>query len=255
MRRARLLWAYIGRYFLTWLAWRSFAFTLVANQAVTPLIGLAVWSTALPDRPELTRYYLCLLLARLVTVSYESHTFSTRIYGGDLVEDLLRPHPPIIAPLAENLAIRVWHLIIGAPVLLVVLLVTGPGIELGSVAVALPAMGLAAAIRFLFTYLLALSAFWTERAHAMVSFGSTLIFLLGGEAAPLQMLPAALQPWAGALPFRAMNGFPAELAAGLLSPGEAATGFGWQVIWLLVFAALAAAVWRAGLRRYTAVGG
>lgn len=255
MGRIRLIWAYICCYFLTWLAWRSFAFTLVANQAVTPLIGLAVWSSALPEKPQLTSYYLSLLLVRLVTVSYESHTLSTRIYGGELAQDLLRPHPLIIGPLAENLAIRVWHLIIGAPVLVVVLLTTGGGIGWDSLGLALPAMLMAAAIRFLFTYVLALSAFWTERAHAVVGFGSTLIFLLGGEAAPLQMLPSALQPWVQTLPFRAMNGFPAELAAGLLTTGEAAAGFAWQVVWLLALAALASAVWRSGLSRYTAVGG
>lgn len=255
MHRARLIWAYISRSFLTWLAWRSFAFTLVANQAVTPLIGLAVWSSAMPDKPEITSYYVALLLVRLLTVSYENHTFSNRIYNGGLAEDLLRPHPVVIAPLAENLAIRVWHLIIGAPVLIVVLLVLGAGISWGSLGLALPAVVLAAVLRFLFTYMLALSAFWTERAHAVVGFGSTLIFLLGGEAAPLQMLPAAIQPWAEALPFRAMNAFPAELAAGVLTPSKAAVGFAWQAVWTLAFLALATVVWRTGVRRYTAVGG
>lgn len=255
MRYRRLFAAYVSRHFLHWMAWRSFAVTLVANQAVTPLIGLAVWSSAAPGRPEITGYYAALLLVRLMTASYESHTFSWRIYSGDLAEDLLRPHPVVIGPLSENLAIRVWHLLIGAPVLLAVLWLTGAELCWAGLGLALPAMLLAAVIRFLFTYTLALSAFWTERAHAMVGFGGTLLFLLGGEAAPLAMLPAGIRPWAEALPFRAMLAFPAELAAGMVSPGGVAAGFGWQALWLVALAAVALVVWRSGIRRYTAVGG
>lgn len=255
MRYAYLLQIYISRHFLHWLAWRSFAFTLVANQAVAPLIGLAVWGSAMPGKPEITSYYVGLLLVRLLTASYESHTFSARIYSGELAEDLLRPHPVILDPVGQNLAVRALHLLIGAPLLLTVLLLTGAQISWTGLAWAVPAMLLAAGIRFLFTYTLAMSAFWTERAHAVVGFGGTLIFLLGGEAAPLHLLPSAIRPWAEALPFRAMLAFPAELAAGMLIPGAAVTGFGWQAFWLLSFAAIAVVVWRSGVRRYTAVGG
>lgn len=255
MRRLRLLSVYVRRYFLQWLAWRSFAFTLVANQAVAPLVGLAVWSTALPDQPQITAYYLALLLVRLLTVSYENHTFSGRIYDGTLAGDLLRPHPVVVEPLAENLAIRIWHLVIGAPALVVVALIAGVTVETRHLLWALPAIALAAVVRFLFTYTLALSAFWTERAHGVVGFGGTLVFLLGGDAAPLHLMPGAVRPWVEALPFRAMNAFPAEVAAGLVDPGDLLAGYTWQLTWIAVFLALAAWVWRVGLRRYTAVGG
>lgn len=248
-----LLGAYIKRSFLQWLAWRSFVFTLAVNQAITPLIGLAVWSTALPGQ-AISSYYVVLLFVRLFTVSYENHTFSNGIYAGALANSLLCPHPVVLFPLSENVALRIWHVIIGLPLIAVVSLLVPVQLAGRNLMLALPALFLAAALQFLFIYTLALSAFWTERAHGVTGLGSTLIFLLGGEAAPIPLLPAGIQQVGAALPFRAMHGFPAEIAAGLLSQGQIAIGYIWQLVWLVLLLVLAAHTWQAGLRRYTAVG-
>lgn len=250
----RLLEAYIRSSFLVWLAWRSFGFTLTVNQAVPPLIGLAVWTAAVPGT-EMASYFVVLLFVRLMTVSYENHTFSERIYSGELADDLLRPHPVVLQPLGENVAIRIWHVIIALPLLLGVVWLAPVQVAWQDLALALPALLLALAIRFLFTYTLALSAFWTERAHSVVGLGSTLLFLLGGEAAPVAVLPEGIRAWAEALPFRAMMGFPAEIATGQLSGRSLVGGYVWQLVWLLVFGWLSRVVWQAGVRRYTVVGG
>jgi ABC-2 type transport system permease protein len=254
MRYVSLLGAYVQRFFLQWLAGRSFVFTLTVNQSVPPLIGLAVWTAALPGQ-NLATYYLVLLFVRLATVSYENHTFSGAIYDGNLVDDLLRPHPVVFSPLGHNLALRIWHLIIGLPLLVTVSLIAPVLVQGSDLLLALPALLMAAALQFLFTYALALSAFWTERAHSITGFGSTLIFLLGGEAAPVYLLPVALRPWVEALPFRAMHGFPAEVAVGALGRAELLAGYAWQAVWLVVFVMIVFGVWRAGLRRFTSVGG
>jgi ABC-2 type transport system permease protein len=241
--------------FLAWVALRGFVVTLVANQAVPPLIGLAVWTTALPGRPELAAYFVALLLVRLLTVSYENHTFSNGIYAGGLTADLLLPCPVVLQPLGTNLALRAWHALVALPLLLAAALLAPARPAGPDVLLAVPALLLAAAVRFVFSYTLALTAFWTQRAHAVVEAGDVLLFLLGGEAAPVPLLPEAVRPWAAALPFRAMLGFPAEVAAGLAAGPAWLAGYGWQVVWLAVLVPVAAGVWRAGLRRYTAVGG
>jgi ABC-2 type transport system permease protein len=254
IRSTRLIAGYTEQTFLSWMGGRSFLFTLVVNQAITPLIGLAVWTTALPGESGVSTYYVALLAVRLVTVSYEHHTLSNKIYSGDLADDLLRPHPPILGTFGYNLAMRLWHVLFGLPLIAAVAALAGISVDLADVAVAVPALVLAAALRFLFTYILALSALWTERAHGVVGLGETLIFLLGGEAAPVPVLPEAVRPWVAALPFRAMLGFPAELASGSLGFSAALVGYGWQIGWIAIVAAAAAVVWRRGVRRYVAVG-
>ena len=251
----RVLGAYAHRSFLQWLAARSFVVTLVANQLAPPLIGLAVWTTALPRVGDIASYYVVLLFVRLLTVSYENHTFSGRIYNGELADDLLRPHPVVLQPIGDNIAVRLWHLLIGLPLLLATLLLAPVHVRAGDIALALPALLLAAVLQFLFTYILALSAFWTERVHGVVGVGATLIFLLGGVAAPIALLPVGVRPWGEALPFRAMMGFPVEVAVGSLSRGGIVGGYLWQAAWAVVFVPLSVALWRRGVRRYTAVGG
>jgi len=256
MRLLSILQVYIRVSFLQWMAWRSFAFTLVANQAVTPLIGLAVWSTALPSESRLPLYYFVLLVVRLMTVSYENHTFSGRIYSGELADHLLRPHPVVLQPLGDNVSIRIWHMLIGAPLLLVVLLfLPAAEMKLWPVLAALPALVLAAGIQFLFTFSLAMTAFWTERAHAVVHLGSTLIFLLGGVAVPISLMPGVLLPFVELLPFRYMMAFPAEIVADAMTLEQLGFGYVIQLVWLLIFGWVSRRLWRSGVRRYTVVGG
>ena len=254
IRLIHLLGIGIWRTFLEWLAWRAFLFTMVINQAVTPLIGLAVWSVALPGSTRISTYYVALLAVQLMTVSYEHHTFSNGIYAGALNHDLLRPQPVVMGPLGANIALRIWHLLVGLPLIIIAAMVSGVSFDLKAILLALPALVLAAALRFLFTYLLALSAFWTEQAHGVVGFGETLIFLLGGSAAPVTLFPESIRPLGEALPFQSMLGCPATIASSLNTMGILA-GYGWQMLWITVFALLVVFVWHSGVRRYTAIGG
>jgi ABC-2 type transport system permease protein len=134
-------------------------------------------------------------------------------------------------------------------------LLAGVSLTAANVLLALPAVLLAAGIRFVFTYTLAMSAIWTQRAHGAVGMGETLIFLLGGTAAPLSFLPQPFRDVGQILPNWSMLGAPAEIAAGNLEGSDLATAYGVQVGWLVVLTALAAFVWRLGVRRFTAFGG
>lgn len=256
MRRIlRLLMIHTWREFLQWMAWRAFLITLVINQTITPLIGLAVWSAALPGSSQIASYYIALLTVQLMTVSYEHHTFSNGIYAGALNHDLLRPTPIMMGPLGTNIAMRIWHLLIGLPLIILVGITMHTGFSWREISLAIPALALAAALRFLFTYLLALTALWTEQAHSVVGFGETLIFLLGGSAAPVTLFPENFRFLGESLPFWGMLGFPAAIASSSLTNEQVLLGYGWQVGWIVVLALAVASVWRIGVRRYTAVGG
>lgn len=244
--------AYVRRYFLQWLAWRGFAFTLVANQLVTPLISFAVWAVVAPTAGGLQTYFVSILIVQLMTVSYENHTFSTRIYSGDLQDDLLKPHPTFLLPFAENVAIRMWHVIIGSPIFLGLAVLTGFSASWQNVWLAIPAIIGASVLQFLFTYSLALSAFWTQQSHGIVTLGQMLTLILGGVSIPLTMVPATLRLLLTALPFSSMIGFPAEILAG--SAKSIGRDFLLQVAWLTIALAIAYITWMRGLRKYTSVG-
>jgi len=160
----------------------------------------------------------------------------------------------ILIVVGANLAWRNWHFLVGAPAVAVIALLAGVALAPGAVLLAVPALVIAAALRFLFTYVVVLTALWTQQSGSILGFANTLIFLLGGIAAPVTLFPDRYRPLGEALPFRSMAGLPAEIASGALSGEQIAAGYAWQLLWTALFATIAALAWRAGVRKYTAVG-
>jgi ABC-2 type transport system permease protein len=248
-----LLWLNIVRQFLTWSASWWFAVALAAGQVVPPLVGLAVWRTVFPASSQITRYYVVLLFVAATTGSYENHTFSRGIYRGTIAGELVKPQPVMLVPLGENLAIRAWLGLIASPVVVLAAVLTSVSLQPGALLTAVPLWLGGGLLRFLFTWCLAMVAFWTQRVDAITGFGTALLFMLGGNAVPINLLPPFWATVAHALPFYSMLGLPADVAAG--EPASAAlAGAAVQVAWLAIMALAATALWRRGLRRYTAVG-
>jgi ABC-2 type transport system permease protein len=253
-RLVRLTALRVRRQFLDWSGGWWFMLTLVANETLGPLVGLFVWSTVFPDDPRVVTYFIALTAVQMMTASYENHTFSETVYEGTVSHELLKPQPVVIGPIGENLAIRVWMTLFGLPVVVVAAFALGASFEWRHLPLAVPALLCAGVLRFLFTWTLALAAFWTERVHAVVTFGWLVTFLLGGAAAPVALLPDPLRAVAVTLPFHAMLGLPADIATGTIGGADAAIALGRALGWTLVFGVAAAFVWRAGVRRYTVVG-
>jgi len=253
-RILRLVRLEIWRQILGWSGAWWFIVTLVIGQAVAPLLGLFVWLHVPVAGAQVGSYYLAVICVALMTASFENHTFAQSIYSGEVAAALLRPQPPVIGPLGENLAIRLWMIVFGAPLIILVGLSVGVSFSPLALLAALPALALAAALRFFFVWTLAMAAFWTERVHAVVAFGTVLIFLLGGSAVPNALLPDPLRTIAQLLPFRSMLGFPAELAAGTLTVADAAAGYAISLFWTAALGCCAVGAWRLGIRRYSTVG-
>jgi ABC-2 type transport system permease protein len=246
---------YARRVFLNWLTGWSWSLTLLANGAVAPLIGMAIWSSATAGNRQVITYFAALLIVSRFTSAYSAYTFSGTIYDGGLSDALLRPHPVVLSEFGWYFGIVAFDLLFLAPVIIALGVLTPAHLDWGRAALAIPAAVLAAGCGFAFTFALALSAFWTERYFAVADSGARLVFLFGGVAAPIPLLPSGVRPWFNAMPFRWMRGFPAEVASGMVRGREIAVGFAFQLVWLIVLSLACAAVYRAGIRRYTALGG
>lgn len=257
-------WALVRGLWLSWLQYRSFFFILAFGWMIPPLIYLLVWSTAAGEgtlggltRGGFVAYYLTLILVNQVTYSQTNWTVGDLIRYGQMNRVLLRPLPPIYDALASEAAGKVVYLAFDLPLVAVLALVLRPEMEVTLVnALAfVPALMLAWALRFFWGYALALLAFWAARADALMALQDALVFLLAGQAAPLALLPGYLQWLAKALPFRYMVAFPVEVLTGALDASGLWAGFAVQIAWLALAVAAYLALWRTGLKRYTAVGG
>jgi ABC-2 type transport system permease protein len=198
-----------------------------------------------------------LILVNQLTFSTNNWTVGDAIRYGQYNSLLLRPMSPVFDAIASEVAVKVVFMTFAVPLAAVLALILRPELEItpGNAAAFVPALGMAWGLRWLWGFWVAILAFWATRADALLSLQESLVFLFGGQIAPPALLPGAMHTLATVLPFRYMVAFPVEVLTGQLTPAEIGAGFAWQAGWLLAAAALFALLWRAGLKRYAAVGG
>ncbi len=247
---------------LTWQSWmagRSFFFLLAFGWMMVPIIYMFVWRAAAEGgtagtftQDTITLYYLVLIAVNQFTMTQANWIMGDSIRYGYLNEQLLRPVHPLADSVVNELAGKGVFMLFTLPVALILALILRPEPEIsaGQVAAFVPALILGWLLRFAWGLWLALLAFWTTRADALLALQDALLFLFAGQVAPLELLPDWLRGLAQVLPFRYMIGFPVETLTRQMSNGELAAGFAMQIAWLIPSVLLVGIIWRTGVRRY-----
>ena len=235
------------------------------GQVLEPLVYLIVWSTVSNNSggsvgsfttAEFAGYFILLMLVNQFTYTWIMYEFEYRIREGTFSFALLKPVHPIHSDIADNVSSK----LITLPIMIAIAIGLGFGFHasispsLWSIAIFIPALLLAFLVRFLLEWTLAQAAFWTTRVGAINQVYFVLMLFLSGQIAPLTLLPHPVQIGAMILPFYWMIGFPVELLLGQVTFIQALVGLGAQIIWLIISIILVRAVWRAGVRVYSAVG-
>ncbi|MSU27629.1 MAG: hypothetical protein CK546_04380 [Pedosphaera sp.] len=116
-------------------------------------------------------------------------------------------------------------------------------------------VALTALLQFLFSFTLALLAFWVLEVATFIFIAFAFEYLAGGHLFPLDLLPPAV---AGALdytPFPYMLFFPVSIWLGRVTGDALWLGLLVQLLWVVAAYALARGVWNRGIKKYSAVGG
>ena len=257
-------WALIRRSLFSYMSQRGFFWTLTLGWMMAPLVYLFAWTTAAGqgaiggyEKGDFAFYYLSMIVINQFTYPTSHWTVGEFISYGGFSNWLLRPLPVIYEAIAPDLALKMVCMPFALIMVAVLSLVFHPPLAFSTPAVLAFAMALLLAqfLRFMLAYMLALVAFWTNRADALLGLNDTLIFLFAGQVAPTALLPGVLRRMALVLPYRYTLGFPIEVLMGRLGPSEIWAGLGWQAGWLAVVLLLYRLIWRRGLRRYAATGG
>lgn len=245
------------------LAYRASLFVWILTTTF-PLISLVLWRALAQDGPiggwaqqDFDSYFVAAFLVRQLTAAWVAWDLDRQIRTGELSLVLMRPISPILHHVVSNLATQPLRLALAAPLAFVVLLATG-SFTLVDDPRLWPMIPLALALAWLLTFTIqfcvACLAFWLTKAVTLYEIYLGAFIVLSGYAVPTSLFPAGLAAVARALPFHATLGFPVELIVGRLAPEQALVHLAIQLAWLLAFVALAAWLWRRGLRAYGAFG-
>ncbi|HTP59967.1 MAG TPA: ABC-2 family transporter protein [Spirochaetia bacterium] len=251
--------------FASFVQYRASIFIWTIDRILEPLIYLVVWSAVARarggnvggfDSGQFASYFIVMMLVTQATYTWVMYEYEYKIRHGSLSFALLRPIHPIHTDLVDNISSKIitLPLMLVAAAVLVVLFKPSFSPPLWAVALFVPALILAFAVKFVVEWTLALSAFWTTRVSAVNQGYFVAALFLSGQMAPLTLLPRVLQVAASLLPFRWMISFPVELLLGRLDMTQAMAGLGAQAAWLALGLVLLRTVWRAGVRVYSAVG-
>lgn len=233
---------------------------------VSPIVYLAVWTTVARTQGtvngltvnDFMTYYLTLLIVDNLTADITIHLLAYKIQDGTLSGELLKPvHPILTQTLVNNLAFKALTVIVLIPIWLGLCLLLRPdfsAVTLTSLLLSIPAIVLGFAINFLMGATLTCVAFWTTRVYSLGEFYWAIIILFSGQFVPLDLMPTFIQRLAQYLPFQLFKYFPIQLILGRLSTQATIQGFIMGVIWFGLALALFLSVWRAGLKRFSAVG-
>ncbi len=232
---------------------------------LAPVISLVVWTTVAASgggqaggfsQGEFAAYFLALLVANHLTFTWVAWDFEFRVRNGSLSGQLLRPVDPIHANIADNVTYKVITLLAVVPATAVLAWAFEPAADTSwlNLVLFLPVVALAATLRFLVEYSLAMAAFWTTRVFAINDLYYVPLFFFSGQLVPLALLPDWVRAVGNLLPFRWMLSFPVEVAIGRVAPSEVPIGVACQLAWIGAFLVVRSMAWRHGVRRYSAVG-
>jgi ABC-2 type transport system permease protein len=220
---------------------------LWALSGVLPLIMLGVWSGSGAGADaglsplQLARYFLAAFVVRQFTIVWVIQAFEEDNLQGRLSPYLLQPLPPL------------WPFVV---VILGLVALVLPGTlwwpSPVSFLLAVVATHLVFLLRFLIQSLITMVCFWSERAAALERLQMIPYLFLSGLVAPLETFPEGMRALAFATPFPWMIWFPARLLGG--GEVDVAAGFGALLAWIALLLPLTLLLWKAGIRRYSAMG-
>ncbi|SDS74217.1 ABC-2 type transport system permease protein [Friedmanniella luteola] len=246
------------------LAYRGAVAIWVVTSVIHPLVFIVVWRTVAGSgstggytADQFVAYFLVMMVVDHLTFIWHMWEFEYRIRTGAFSPLLLRPVHPIHNDVCENVSYKLVGLvgIVPAAVLLAVVFDADlTGTTPATVLAFLPAVLLAMVLRFVVEWCVALSAFWLTKVSALNAVFFSLFTFLGGQFAPLSVLPGWMQAVAAWTPFPWTLAHPVEVLLGRRTGGELLVGYGAQLAWIVVALVVLRVLWSRATRRYSAVG-
>jgi ABC-2 type transport system permease protein len=245
-------------------------FILRSAFGIVPLIGtIFLWKAMYAGDPnrqlagyefgQLIMYFaMVVLVENLITPTEDEWQIAGDIREGRLSALLLKPINYLFYRFTLYASYRLLYTLVILPGVLLIFFFLRSYITLPSdpgtwLAFAVSTM-MAGLIQFFIAYTLAMIAFWLLEISTVVFIVMSFEYFLSGQLFPLDMLP----PWLGTIirwsPFPCEIYFPVQIFMQRVTGPALWQGLAIQAAWVIIMYLLATTLWRAGLRKYQAVG-
>ena len=246
--------------------YRASNYMYMIGMVAEPVVYLVVWSSIARENggqvdgytpARFAAYYIVWTLVRNINIVFTPYGWEGRIKEGELSAVLLRPIHPVHRDLAYFIGHKIVVVTLWLPIAAVLFVAFRPSLSpsVTQAAVFVVAIWGAYLIRSLNMWSLGLLTLWTTRVSAIFELYWIAEMLLSGRIVPIALLPHWAQTVSFFLPFRWCFGFPITVLVGPVSHHDLLVGLGMQVVWIAIGTAVMQLVWRAGVKRYSAVGG
>jgi ABC-2 type transport system permease protein len=230
-----------------------------------PLVMLGLWSSVASEAPfagyrsaDFVAYFLSTLIVRNLASSWVGWQISEEIRGGQLAMRLLRPIHPFIAYGAAHVAAIPFRTLVTLPIALILLVSSGASAlttEPVQVALIIPSIALAWLITYAILFAIGALAFHFTKTMAIANLYFGAFVPLSGYLMPLPLMkPAWIATFAHYTPFPSMLYTPVRLMTAHLVGTELRDMLLAQLGWAAGMTVLALWLWRAGIRKFEAVG-
>ena len=249
----------------TALMYRTEFVMYMLSTVLAPTISLLVWRAALAngaalpvDAAYLTTYFVLLGVVSMLTSSWISGFLAESIRLGKISIWMIRPGSTHLNGIANNLSEKLVKIVALTPMIALLWwffrdAVVLPADPLRWLLV-ITSVVAAAVMVYALDVLVAALAFWVDDITGIDRARDLLSLVFRGHLIPLALMPGWSQGFIDVQPFRFTLSFPLELIVADLTTAELATGMTLQLTYPVLTVAAAVALWRRGVRAYTAVG-
>jgi ABC-2 type transport system permease protein len=243
-------------------------FLLRSLFSIIPLVGTVfVWRAVCGPEGSVSDYSLSsmvfyfvgvLFVDNLASPTEDEWRIAAEIREGQISSLLTKPMNHLGYRLALFVAYRLLYSLITLPVMGAVLWVLRSNLQWpanGStwVLFALSVCG-SALIQFFVAYSLAMLAFWILEVSTLIFILYSFEYFLSGHVFPLDLLPGSVRAILVWTPFPYELFFPVQILLERLDARAMWQGFGIQLLWVCITAAMARFLWNRGVRHYQAAG-
>ncbi|MDQ2680674.1 MAG: ABC-2 family transporter protein [Candidatus Eremiobacteraeota bacterium] len=244
--------------------YRMEVFTEIGSLIVRVYLLRSLWTALyaqnaaplnLPLHAIITYATVALLMSLILEVD-GTRMIREKIREGTIATDLMKPISVPFYFFSDGVGQTLLHALLIIPCLLFSLLLVHVDVPQPWVlAVFALSFALGYLVNFFLNFLMNSVAFWTLETFAIQLIVRWVSDLLSGQIVPLLFIPGIFGRIVFALPFAAIYSTPLLIYVGVIAPADYLRYLLVQVMWLGLFSALSAFVWRAAANRIVIQGG